>query len=65
MKDFIDKYGNKGKKTDDGKLRLTIHYDKAKPSVVRYIRLADHNGRSVCISHLKINEVIAILKTYL
>lgn len=66
MKDFVDKYGNKGKITDDGTLRLTAHYQThgTKTDTIQYVRLENPNGKTVAIRIDKVTEVVKMLQEY-
>ena len=64
MKDFIDIHGNEGYKCKDGTLRVTAHYEKKPLSDLRYVRLENHNGKTVSIRADKIVEVIGMLEQY-
>jgi hypothetical protein len=66
MKDFVDKYDNAGLKTNDGTLRVTKHFQThgKKTDTVQYVRLENHNGKTVAIRIDKLPEVIEMLRKY-
>lgn len=63
MKNYISKYGDTGYKTDDGLLRVTTHYDKK--GVLAYIRVENHNGKTVAIKTKSIKEMVDMMSKYI
>lgn len=62
MKQFTDAYGNNGSMTDNGIIRvIPKKSNRGKPS---YVKILNHNGKSVCISKPILSEVIEMLSKY-